>query len=97
MSFDDWSPNLAAIIAVESFGRLGMEGSTFISERRRGTERGLNGEERSGEGTPTSNRLGDHKVAIFAEGIPLEALLEGSAGSIEEKSGGGGGGKGDRP
>lgn len=48
---------------MESFGRGGVEGSTTIDQlaaKRRGGEGWrVDGEERGGEGTPSSNRLSD--------------------------------------
>ena len=71
--------NKLAIFAVERFGRLGVEGSSFLDQLEAnvvgGRETGRNhGEERNCEGNPASNRLGDCTGRHFAEGVPFQAL-----------------------
>ena len=63
---------------VEISGRLGVKGSNFIDERAAIVVGGegwrIDGQEGSGEGTPSPNCLGDHTGRHFKElGVALQA------------------------
>ena len=92
MSYVERSHKHAAL-AVESFGRLGVEGSAFINQLAASIRVGegwrVDGEEGGGEGTPYANHLGDHRGHQFAEGVALQAPAQGSPGGKKEPWGGG--------
>ena len=60
---------------MESFGRLGVEGSKFIDQLAACVVWGggwwVDGKENIGEGRPTPNRLGDYTGHHFEEGITM--------------------------
>ena len=76
MSFDEWGHKLTTF-AVESFGRLGVEGSYFIDQLAAkvvgGEGQKVDGEEGGVEGMPVADRLSHHTGHHFAEGVPLQA------------------------
>ena len=76
MSFDERSHKLA-ILAVEGFRRLEVEGSTFIDQLAASFVGGegwwVDGKERIGEGMPTTpNRLGDYTGRHFEGGVAIQ-------------------------
>ena len=88
--FDERSHKLATS-AVESFGRLGVEGSKFIDQLAASVvgERGMVGRWEGkdySEGTPTPNRLGDYTGRHVEEGITIQTPAKGSSG-IEKEHG----------
>ena len=90
VSFDEQNPTLATL-AVEGFGRLGVEGSAFIdllaASVLGGGGVGVDGEEGGGEGTPSANRLSDHTGHHFTEGVEFQAPAQGSPGGKKEPRG----------
>ena len=74
--FDERSHKLATL-EVETFGRLGVEGSISSSTSWLLVVVGggmwwVDGKERSGEGTPTPNRLGDCTGRHLEEGAAIQ-------------------------
>ena len=77
VSFDVQNDKLANL-AVESVGRLGVEGSSFITSWKlaytsRGEGGRAHGKEGGGERTPTPNRLGNYTGRHFEEDVAVQA------------------------
>ena len=76
VSLDERSLKITTL-AVESYGRLGVEGRNFIDQLgARVVGRGgwgVDGKERGGKGTPAPNHLGGHTGHYFEEGVTLQA------------------------
>ena len=71
--FDERSHKLP-IFAVESFGRLGVEGSEFIDQLVACVVGGRGGGSMGRKGVPTPNRLGDYTGRHLEEGIDFQTL-----------------------
>ena len=93
VSFDERRHKLV-ILAVESFGRLGRDGSEFVDQLATrvvgGRDGGGNGQERHLQGTPSTDNFSDLSGCDLTPSSPVQARITGPSRDHREEGRGGG-------